>query len=67
MFLLIDVWSGIASFFQNFKFTQIGESLSANLRKEIFAKYLILHVGYFHKNENSPGALLTKLSIYNIT
>jgi ATP-binding cassette, subfamily B (MDR/TAP), member 1 len=63
MFLVIAACSAIANLLQYYKFTEIGEILSSKLRKAIFEKYLRLHLGYFDKNENSPGALLTKLSI----
>jgi ABC-type multidrug transport system fused ATPase/permease subunit len=33
------------------------------MKKEIVRKYLSLHIAYFDIDENSPGALLTKLSI----
>ena len=33
------------------------------MRKIVVKKYLSLHLSYFDIEENSPGALLTKLSI----
>ncbi len=33
------------------------------MRKEVIKKYLQFHVGFFDWDENSPGALLTRLSI----
>ena len=63
MFLIIAFCVSFATFLQNYKFTTIGEVLSSKLRNAIFIKYLRLHLGYFDKTENSPGSLLTKLSI----
>jgi ATP-binding cassette subfamily B (MDR/TAP) protein 1 len=63
MFVLLAIWTAFGMFFQNYKFTQIGEILTANLRKEVFSKYLRLPIAFFDRNENSPGALLTKLSL----
>ena len=40
--------------------------LTSNLRKMIFKKYLELDLSFFNIIENSPGALLTKLSIDTI-
>ena len=40
--------------------------LTANLRKKILKKYLELDLSFFDKIENSPGALLSKLSIDTI-
>ena len=33
------------------------------MKKKVIKKYLELHMGYFDIRSNSPGALLTKLSI----
>ena len=33
------------------------------MRKEVVKKYLQIHVGFFDWDDNSPGALLTRLSI----
>ena len=44
----------------------ISSFLTSNLRKMIFNKYLELHMSFFDKMENSPGALLTKLSMDTI-
>ena len=41
----------------------ISSFLTSNLRKMIFKKYLELDLSFFNLIENSPGALLTKLSI----
>ena len=44
----------------------ISSFLTSNLRKMILKKYLELNVAFFDKIENSPGALLSKLSIDTI-
>ena len=38
-------------------------AITCNMKKEVVEKYLSLHVAYFDIDDNSPGALLTKLSI----
>jgi len=43
-------------------FTQIGETLVIKLRTMVFEKLLRLHPGYYDIPENTPGALLSKLS-----
>ena len=63
MFLIIAVGAGVSTLLQNFKFTKIGEVLAYKLRLAVFSHYLSLHMGFFDIQENSPGALLTKLSI----
>ena len=45
------------------KLETIGSIISTKMRKIVVEKYLSLHLSYFDIEENSPGALLTKLSI----
>ena len=44
----------------------ISSLLTANLRKMILKKYLELNMSFYDKIENSPGALLSKLSMDTI-
>jgi len=62
MFLVIAFGAGAAIFFQNFLFAKIGEILCRNLRSAVFKKYLQMHIGFFDRQENAPGALITRLS-----
>ena len=41
----------------------LGAILASRMRKKILQKYLELHTSYFDIDANSPGGLLTKLSI----
>ena len=41
----------------------LGALITSKMRKKVLRKYLELHVGYYDINSNSPGGLLTKLSI----
>jgi ATP-binding cassette subfamily B (MDR/TAP) protein 1 len=61
-FLTLAVSSGVAVFFQTSMFGLQGEYLTKRLRSIIYDKYLRLHMGYYDNPENTPGALLTKLS-----
>ena len=63
MFLVLSVGNGVCFFLKFWKFLSIGSVLSTKLRKAIIDKYLKLHIGFFDIDQNSPGALLTKLSI----
>ena len=45
------------------KLEKLGSVITCNMRKNIVEKYLSLHIAYFDIDNNSPGALLTKLSI----
>ena len=44
-------------------FRVIGSYLSCQLRKLVINKYLNMHMGFFDREENAPGALLARLSI----
>ena len=44
-------------------FRRIGSFLECQLRKMVIGKYLQMHMGFFDTIENSPGALLSRLSI----
>ena len=50
-------------YFKIYALDVISSFLTSNLRKKIFAKYLELSMDFYDKVENSPGALLTKLSM----
>ena len=38
-----------------FFFYGTGEILTSKYRKDLFEKFLILHIGYFDIKENTPG------------
>ena len=63
MFLILAVVNGVFLFLKIWKFITLGSVITTKMRKLIIDKYLKLHVGYFDIDENSPGALLTKLSL----
>jgi len=63
MFLVISAVSGIFTFVKIWMLEGLGSVITNGMRNNIVKKYLELHVGYFDIEENSPGALLTKLSI----
>jgi ABC-type multidrug transport system fused ATPase/permease subunit len=54
---------GIGNFLFIWKFFSIGCTLCRNYRKKILRKYLQMHISFFDITQNSPGALLTRLSI----
>ena len=61
-FLALALGAGIALWMHNYFFYGLGELLTNYYRREIYDKFLNLHIGFFDKKENSPGAMLTKLS-----
>ena len=63
MYIVIAVCSAIFVFFKINCFRTIGSFLSCTMRKMVINKYLNMHMGFFDRIENSPGALLSRLSI----
>ena len=61
--LVIAFVGGFTLFLKIWKLEGLGAVITARMRKKILQKYLELHVGYYDIDSNSPGGLLTKLSI----
>ena len=61
--LVMAVVGGFCIFLKIWKLEGLGSVITSRMRKKVLQKYLELHVGYFDINSNSPGGLLTKLSI----
>ena len=59
----IAIVGGIAIFLKIWKLEGLGSIITSRMRKKVIKKYLELHIGFFDKDCNSPGSLLTKLSI----
>ena len=63
VYLINSIFIAFFLFFKLFSLDTISSFLTSNLRKMIFKKYLELDMSFYDEIENSPGALLTKLSI----
>ena len=63
MYIVIAVCAALFIFLKIRHFRIIGSYLECQMRKLVINKYLNMHMGYFDREENSPGALLAKLSI----
>ena len=63
IFLAIAFSISLSVFVKLWKLEKLGSSVTSRMRKLIIEKYLQVHVGYFDIDDNSPGGLLTKLSI----
>ena len=66
LYMVDAVLIAIFMFIKLYSLDIISSFLTSNLRKLIFKKYLELHMSFYDKVENSPGALLTKLSMDTI-
>ena len=63
LFLLVAFLQGVGNTLMNWQFMIMGASLVRVYRKKILKKYLQIHLSFFDLNINSPGSLLTRLSI----
>ena len=63
LLLLIAALQGLLNFLMIWMFTRIGVGLARIYRKKILRKYLQLHMSFYDITKNSPGSLLTRLSI----
>ena len=63
LFLLVAFLQGLGNTLMNWQFMSMGASLQRAYRKKILKKYLQFHLSFFDLTINSPGSLLTRLSI----
>ena len=63
LFLLVAFLQGLGNTLMNWQFMILGASLVRVYRKKILKKYLQFHLSFFDVTINSPGSLLTRLSI----
>ena len=59
----IAVLGGVSIFLKTWKLESLGSNITSKMRKRIFKKYLELDLQFYDQDMNSPGSLLTKLSI----
>ena len=63
LFLLVAFLQGLGNTLMNWQFMLLGSNLVRIYRKQILKKYLQIHLSFFDLTINSPGSLLTRLSI----
>ena len=59
----IAVLGGVSIFLKTWKLESLGSNITSKMRKRVFKKYLELDLQFYDQDMNSPGSLLTKLSI----
>ena len=59
----LAVVGAVAVFCKIWKLEGLGAIITTKMRKLVFQKYLELDIGFYDKDCNSPGSLLSKLSI----
>ena len=63
IFLALAFAQGLGNCIMIWKFSGLGQTLARIYRKKLLRKYLSMHLSYFDIDANSPGSLLTKMSI----
>ena len=63
IYLAISFLQGVGNCLMIWKFASLGESLSRIYRKKLINKYLSFHLSYFDLTNNSPGSLMTRMSL----
>ena len=63
VFLAFAFLIGFGYFLMDWKFMSLGLTLSRIYRRKLMPKYLSFHLSYFDVTKNSPGSLLTRMSI----
>ena len=63
IYLAFSFLQGLGNFLMIWKFMALGHALTRNYRKKLLRKYLSLHLSFYDIDENSPGSLMTKMSI----
>ena len=66
VFLAFALILGFGYFLMDWKFLSLGLTLSRIYRRKLMAKYLSFHLAYFDVTKNSPGSLLTRMSMNTI-
>ena len=63
---ILSFLDGLFNFLGFWKLINLGLKLSRYYRKEMMKKFLSFHISYFDIEKNSPGSLLTNMSINTI-
>ena len=63
IFLASAFLQGLGNCLMIWKFEALGQILANLYRKKLIRQFLGIHLSYYDVKENSPGALLTKMSI----
>ena len=66
IFLALAFVQGLGNCLMIWKFMALGQTLARIYRKKLLKKYLSMHLSYFDVDVNSPGSLLTRMSIDTI-
>ena len=63
---ILSILDGLFNFICFWKLINLGLKLARYYRKEMMKKFLSFHLSYYDEEKNTPGAILTKMSINTI-
>ena len=66
IYLILAFFESIVNFITFWKFIGLGINLAKMYRNKMMKKYLSFHLSYYDIDRNSPGSILTKMSIDTI-
>jgi len=66
IYLILAFCQSIVNFITFWKFIDLGINLAKMYRNKMMKKYLSFHLSYYDIDRNSPGSILTKMSIDTI-
>ena len=61
--LAVTFFGAICNYFKSLKLGELGSAVISKTRKNLFKKYLELHIGFFDFESNDPSGLLSYLSV----
>jgi ABC-type multidrug transport system fused ATPase/permease subunit len=61
--LVVTFFGAICNYFKVLKLGELGSTVVSKTRKNLFKKYLELHIGFFDFESNDPSGLLSILSV----
>ena len=61
--LVVTFFGAICNYFKALKLGELGSAVVSKTRKNLFKKYLELHIGFFDFESNDPSGLLSILSV----
>jgi len=61
--LVVTFFGAICNYFKALKLGELGSAVVSKTRKNLFKKYLELHIGFFDFESNDPSGLLSILSL----
>ena len=62
-FILYTAISFLLEYFRFYSFDYLGECISVDFKRRIFSTFLSLHPGFYDIKSNSPGNLVSKMSM----